>query len=356
MSYPAVRFAIISPAHWGRLLLNSVRESPKLAFAGVWGRNTENAADIVANYGGRAYPSYEALLADDTIEAVLLPTPHFLHYPQSMAAMQAGKHVFVEKPIANHLYEAHDMQRISEERGLVLSVGLGGRRTGGARKVKEMLDQGELGKVAMVVVMHGSPQVHVTYQEGDWETSPDLMPGGILDQLGVHYAEMLQYLFGPVRRVAGFYTDTISRYPIPDAAGVTYTFDNGIIGVHVLHQVSAYISQMSIFTTHGILQMNRMGRELIWQEIIDLNKAKQGGPQIVNIPVGGPEMTTTVLQEELEEFADCIRLGRKPEVGAAEGISALRLMRAAMRAHETGKVIDLSEDVPLDRPKAGDAE
>lgn len=80
-----------------------------------------------------------------------------------------------------------------------------------------------------------------------------------------------------------------------------------------------------------------MGRELLWQEIIDLNKAKQGGPQVVNIPVDGPEMTTTVLQEELEEFADCIRLGGKPEVGAAEGIAALRLMRATMRSQKTGK-------------------
>lgn len=259
MKYAPVRFAIISPAQWGRLLLNSVRESPKLKFAGVWGRNTENAADIVADYGGRSYPSYEAMLADDAIEAVLLPTPHFLHYPQSMAAMRAGKHVFVEKPMANHLHEAHDMHRLSEERGLILSVGLGGRRTGGARKVKELLDRGELGKVALVVVLHGSPQVHVTYKTGDWETNPDLMPDGILDQLGVHYAEMLRYLFGSVRRVAGFYTDQISNYPIPDAAGITYTFDNGVVGVHALHQVSSYISQMSVFTTRGVLQMNVWG-------------------------------------------------------------------------------------------------
>lgn len=350
MSYAPVPFAIISPAQWGRLLLNSVNKSPKLKFTGVWGRNAENAADVVANYGGRTYPSYEALLADDSIEAVVLPTPHFLHYPQSMAAMRAGKHIFVEKPIANHLHEAHDMRRLSEERGLVLSVGLGGRRTGGARKVKELLDRGEFGKPALVVVIHGSPQVHVTYKAGDWETNPDLMPGGILDQLGVHYAEMLQYLFGPVRRVAGFYTNEISSYPIPDAASITYTFDNGVVGVHALHQVSAYISQMSVFTTRGVLQMNRMGRELLWQEIIDLNKAKQGGPQVESIPVDGPEMTTTVLQEELEEFADCIRLGGKPEVGAAEGIAALRLMRAAMRSQNTSEIIDLdtADDAELD--------
>lgn len=347
MTYVPVNFGIVSPAQWGRLLLNSVQESSKLKFGGVWGRNQDNAQDITAHYGGMVYDSYHALLADEAIEAVLLPTPHFLHYSQTMEALQMGKHVFVEKPIANHLHEAHDMQRLSIERNLVLSVGLGGRRTGGARILKQKLDSGEYGDVAMVVVMHGSPQVHVTYQPGDWETSSETMPGGILDQLGVHYAEVLRYLFGPVRRVAGFYNAAVSQYDTVDVASLSYEFESGRVALHALHQVSAYISQMNVFTTRGMFQMNRMGRELLWHPIADLNTAKKGGAAVQTIPVDGPEMTTTVLQEELEEFADCIRLGSKPEVGAEEGIAALRLMRAAMKAHESKTVVDLQTDDDL---------
>ncbi len=82
---PPVRFAIVSPARWGRLLLDAARASPALAFAGVWSRSGDNREAVAAGYGGVAYPTFDALLADPGVEAVVLPTPHFLHHPQAMA-------------------------------------------------------------------------------------------------------------------------------------------------------------------------------------------------------------------------------------------------------------------------------
>jgi predicted dehydrogenase len=340
MSTHPVRYAIISPAGWGRRYLDALAGSPKMELAAVWGRSADNVARVVEKYGGNACASFDAVLADPGIEAVLLPTPHFLHYFQAKAALLAGKHVFVEKPLANRLDEAEELKTLSEARRLVLAVGLQGRRTAGIRKVKNLLATADYGRPALVTVVHGSPQVQLTYKPGDWETSDITLPGGILDQLGVHYAEVLQYLFGPVRRVSGFCNRDISPYPTIDSAAGAYEFASGLVAVHATHQVSPYVSELRIFTDRGVLQVNRMGRELIWEPIADLATAKAGASTRRTIPLEGPEMTTTAIKEELEEFADCIRHGTRPEVGAPEAIAALRLVRAIMRAHATGQAVD----------------
>lgn len=343
MVFEPVRFAILSPSRWGRLLLDAAAQSERLTFAGVTSRNAETAADIVEKYGGVAFPSYDAVLADESIDAVLLPTPNFLHYEQAMAAMAAGKHVFVEKPMANSLDEAAAMKAKSEVRELVLAVGMQGRRTGAARTVKRMLDNGEIGRTALVVATHGAPLLHGKL-EGSWYLSAEQSPGGPLDQLGVHYLDLLSYFFGPVQRVSGSYTRNQAPYDVPDAAVALLEMADGTMAVYATQQVSAYVSNLTIFGTIGAVHFRRFGQELLWEDVIPPAVSKKDGPQIRPLEFSGPHPFTTALQEELEDFATCIREGGTPEVGAKEGLAALRVARAVMQAQDTGCSIVLTED------------
>ncbi len=335
-----VRYAIVSPARWGRLLLDAARESGRLEFAGVWSRSAANADDIVRAYGGRAYPTYEALLADSTIEAVLLPTPHFLHHPQAMAAFAAGKHVFVEKPIANTLDEAREMQEASEARKLVLAVGLQGRRTGGARKARELITSGALGDLVMAVAVQGAA-IASAYSETDWEVDPLKNPGGPLLNLGVHYMDVMQFLLGPIRRVSGFCGFHLTPSAVPDAGSINLLFEGGVPGVYLANQVSVYVSRLTIYGARGALHLERFGQELVHEELIDIREAQKNGPRKRPVAFAGPNPYTTALQEELADFAHCIRTGSRPEVGATEGILALRPVLAALESHASGRAIDL---------------
>lgn len=343
MPFKPVRFAIVSPSRWGRLLLDAAAESERLTFGGVTSRSAENAAEIVEKYGGAAFPSYDALLADPSVEAVLLPTPNFLHYEQTMAAFAAGKHVFVEKPMANSLDEAAAMKAESELRGLVLAVGMQGRRTGAARTVKRMMESGELGRTALAVATHGAPLLH-NKPEGSWYLSREQSPGGPLDQLGVHYLDLLCYFFGPVRRVSGGYTRSHAPYDVPDAAVAVLEMADGTLAVYATQQVSAYVSNLTIFGTVGAVHFRRFGQELLWEDVIPPAAAKKDGPQIRPLEFSGPHPFTTALQEELEDFATCIREGGTPEVGAKEGLAALRVARAVMQAQDGGCSVVLEED------------
>ena len=335
-----VRFAIVSPARWGRLLLDAARASDRLELAGTCSRDSANVADTVANYGGRAFGSLDEVCADADVEAVLLPTPHHLHFSQALAVLRAGKHVFIEKPIANSVAEAEELAAEAERRGLVIGVGMQGRRTGAVRRAKRMLETGALGKPALVAALHGAP-IPVAPQE-DWKHSAEAVPGGPLDQLGVHYADILCYLFGPIEQVTGFVTRTVTERSSPDAACVSFLLPGGIPGSYVTQQVSSYVSDLSIYATGGALHVRRMGQELVWQPLVDPATAKNAGPVYEAVPFDGPHPFTGALQEELEDLARCIRHGGQPEVGAAEGIAALRFVRAALDSHATGRTVRLA--------------
>lgn len=340
MNPPPVRFAIVSPGRWGRKLLDAARESPRLAFGGVFSRDAAKASEIATVYGGRTYADYDELLADPAIEAVLLPTPHFLHHSQTLAALRAGKHVFVEKPIATTLAEAEEMLRCSEETRRVLAVGHQGRHTGGIKKVKAMLAAGELGEVAAVAIVQGYP--HALFRTGDdWRTGATAVPGGQLDELGVHYFDVLQFLFGPARRVTGFVHRQTPAAP-PDTATAALCFDGGVIASYTTWATSVGISRMSIYGSKGALELNRMGQDACtWQPISDLAAARLGGHPPQPVKFDGPYLVTTALTAELEDFAGAIREGRPPAVGAAESLSTLRISRAVLEASVTGRTVEL---------------
>ncbi len=339
--YP-VRYAIISPGRWGRKLLDAAKVSPALQFAGIFSRESATMQEITAAYGGRIYASYGALLSDPEIEAVVLPTPHFLHHTQTLQALDAGKHVFVEKPLATTVEQGVEMLRKQEQTGRVVAVGHQGRHTGGIRKVRSMLATGELGAVAAVVVVQGDP--HFLFQkENDWRNSAHLIPGGQLDELGVHYFEVLQYLFGPVRQVTGFI-----RRPAPDAPPGTATaslrFGDGLVASYTTYATSVGISRLTIYGTKGALELNRMGQDpSFWQPVSDMATARLGGLPPQTMAFEGPYLVTTALTAELEDFAAAIREGRPPKVGIPESLSTLRISRAVMEASETGRTIEMPQ-------------
>jgi predicted dehydrogenase len=339
-----VAFGIVSPAHWGRKLLDAARDTPRLQFAGVFSRDGENAARVVREYGGRTYPSYEALLGDASIEAVLLPTPHFLHREQAEQALVAGKHVFVEKPIATSLADAEAMRDAARAAGRILAVGHQGRRTGAARKARAMIIGDEIGRVVHLVAVQGFPTAF-GWAPGNWRRDATLLPGGPLDEFGVHYFDLMRYLAGPITRVAGWQVNDVSPGGAPDAATASLRFASGAIGSYSTHFVSVGISQLTIYGTRGSLQLNRFGQELLRQRIVDTPAARSAGTGMEMIATDGPQPFTTALTAQFEDFAQCIREGGEPEVGAREAIAALRVSRAVMESATTGRAVELPPEL-----------
>jgi predicted dehydrogenase len=339
-----VAFGIVSPSHWGRKLLDAARATPLLRFGGVFSRDPVNAAEIARDYGGKSFPTYAAMLRDPELEAVLLPTPHFLHREQAELAIAAGKHVFIEKPIATSLADAEAIRNAARAAKRVVAVGHQGRRTGAARKARALINAGDIGRVVHLVAVQGFPTAF-GWTDDNWRRDPNLLPGGPLDELGVHYFDLMRYLVGPVTHVTGWQVSDVTPGDAPDAATASFRFASGVIGSYTTHFVSVGISQLSLYGTQGSLQLNRFGQELLRQRIVDTQTAKQAGTGLDPVAFDGPLPFTTALTEQFEDFAHCIRDGGEPEVGAREAIAALRVSRAILESARTGRAIELPAEI-----------
>src|SRR6185295_18446181 len=144
-----------------------------------------------------------------------------------------------------------------------------------------------LGEVCAVVVVQGFP--HALFRAADdWRTGETAVPGGQLDELGVHYFDVLQFLFGPARRVTGFVQLPAPAAP-PATATVALHFDHGIIASYTTYAASVGMSRMTVFGSKGALELNRMGQDACsWLPVSDPATARLGGVPPEPVKFEGP--------------------------------------------------------------------
>src|SRR5581483_10139243 len=132
---------------WSDVLADAIVRSGKLQIVACYTRSEDKRRAFAAKYGCAAASSYEAILADRSIEAVVNTTPNNVHLETTRAAARAGKHVFLDKPIANTVSEGREIARACREAGVVLALGYQRRRESHFRWVKRRIEAGELGRL-----------------------------------------------------------------------------------------------------------------------------------------------------------------------------------------------------------------
>jgi predicted dehydrogenase len=170
------RIAQIGVGNWGKNLLRNFSDLAEV----VWVCDIDETQHVDLR-GARATTSVDEVFADDEVEAVVIATPVPTHYELARRALEAGKHVFVEKPPAMRGIEIEDLVELAEERGLVLMPGHLLLYHPGVRKLKEIVDSGELGDVLYV---YGNRQNLGTFRTNE----------NALWSLGVHDLSVLLYL------------------------------------------------------------------------------------------------------------------------------------------------------------------
>jgi predicted dehydrogenase len=206
------------------------------------------------------------------------------------------------------------------------------------RTARRLIDADEIGRVVHLVAVQGFPSAF-GWNADAWRRDAARLPGGPLDELGVHYFDTMRYLAGPITRVMGWQRNDLTPGETPDAATASVRFASGAIGTYTTHFVSVGVSTLTIYGTSGALIINRFGQELLRQRLVDTHVATQSGTGVESVPCDGPLPFTTALTEELDEFARCIREGGEPEVGAREAIAALRVSRAVLESSRTGQAV-----------------
>jgi UDP-N-acetyl-2-amino-2-deoxyglucuronate dehydrogenase len=314
--------AIVGTGMWAPRLADAAQRA-ELGLVTCFSRDEGKRRDFAERFGCQAAASFEGAVAHPDVEGVVLATPNDVHEEQALACAELGRHVFVEKPIAESTEAGRRMARACAEAGVTLMVGHSFRRLGASRRVKQLLDDGVLGRV---VLAEANMTLPGAFRPGAWRAQRDRNPGGPIMQLGIHHVDTLAYWLGPIRSASGRFTHVHAEADIDDVGVVTLEFESGALGSLTGSYVSPKTFSLRLLGTEAVLDYRTDFS--VWPDA-------QGLDRVTTLTLGGEPVEFDehdMLAEELAEFGRCIRGEAEPETGADEGIAALGAVLEALEA------------------------
>jgi predicted dehydrogenase len=314
-----IRAAIVGLGRWGRQLVGAAGHA-RLRIVRAVEPDAGGAQDFCAEHGLALTGSLDAVLADSSIGAVLLATPHSLHPAQVMACAAARKHVFCEKPLALRRADAARMFDACRAAGIKLAVGHNRRFWPAMAALRDMVASGELGTI-LHIEGHNSNENSQNITTG-WRLSPDESPGGGLTGAGLHVLDAFVSLLGPVRRVYAQLNSREQGPPPLDSAMLAIDFASGATGTLATVRATPLYWRVHVFGSKGSAEVLDEGTMIL--------RKSAASPRQIAYPA------IDVLRAELDAFADAIESKRAFPVPEADVLATLAAFEAALRSMQSG--------------------
>lgn len=289
----------------------------------------ERAAAVAAQFtDARVATDYREVL--DDIDAALIVLPHHLHHPVGMACLQAGKHLLLEKPMANSEAECLDLIAAAEKADRTLMIAYCQRFNPLVVRLRELLEEKAYGDVFQVSIW---TEQHTHYPDGHWGLKAKTLGGGQLFSHGCHYIDLLLWMLGKPARG----THVGGNYGTPwmekeGTSNVSMEFESGALGYHfgtwgakgtrLRYSIHAHC-------TEGMLDAQLSAGKLI---------AIQGKEETVLLESEQGKKTA----EEMQHFLDCLDSGQTPLTNGPDSLQGLRVIWRLYEAEQQGIVADLS--------------
>jgi predicted dehydrogenase len=338
-----VRLASVGLGRWARVLARAAQRGEVIQLVSCFSRSEESRTSFCKEFGvPRSAPTFDELLADPEVEGIVLTTPNDTHRALICRALEAGKSVYTDKPISHTLDDAIAIAVTASESGRVFAVGHSARRLAGHREMKRWLQSDRLGRVSLAEANFSNERGLELTPEA-WRYSASKNPGGALIQLGVHHADTLQYLLGPVRSVSAIIRKLYTQSEVPDATMTILEFEAGMLGYLGCGWASPGVYSMNLLGTEANLFYELDFTHWHDSHVADKYSALRSQSYGESEQKAVEMSATDMFREQLEEFALAIRGSAEVEVGAPEAIDALAVVHAALESSSRG-----GEAVPLD--------
>jgi predicted dehydrogenase len=330
MTSEPLRVAALGMGWWSDVLADAVKRSGELELVACYTRSEDKRRAFAAKYGCHAAASYAEILADHSIAAIINTTPNNVHLETTRMAAGAGKHVFLDKPIANTVADGRAIAQACKEAGVVLALGYQRRRESHFRWIKGEIDAGRFGRLVQAECNISRDRLG-HFDLSSWRYTAAGMPGGVMLQIGIHYVDVLEMLLGPVTRVSASLARLVLPGDNPDVANMILEHENGAIS----NLTASYASASEFY------MMNVYGKEAsaYYDLFTGLRHLRRGEKTARAIAT---ERNDT-LREELEEFARCVRNGGAPETDGLWATRNLAVIKAGVRSAREGRVIQVAD-------------
>ena len=329
-----IPIGILGVGGHGHTIRRSIQACQDFDIVACFDPNTDALNEAAAALGCTPVHSEEEILQNPDLKAVAIVSPNHLHRRQAEIAAAQGKHIFLEKPIANTVEDGRAIVQAAREAGVILQVGHHVRKYAAFRHAKELIESGKLGKIVGIEGNFSSPS-GLDQAVPAWKTQKASCPVVPLMQLGIHGIDTLHYLLGPIVEGVSYQRHALMPGDTLDSSVSLFKFQGDLLGTFSSHYVSRHAFYINIFGTE-------------YNAFVEFKKVT-----LTRLANWRDEKLTTVFTEpddqpykdEMCEFARCVREGTEPEVPGEMGLQNLLVLESLIRSAELKKPIPVPQAV-----------
>jgi predicted dehydrogenase len=314
-----------------------------------YSRRKEAVDEFAGKYNCKAYYDYDELLADQDVNIVTICSPSGVHLDYALPAVEAGKHLIVEKPLEVTLEKCDRMIEAAAKAGVKLGAIFPSRFVEASHIAKKAIDEGRLGRITLADVYVKWHRTQEYYDSGGWRGTWELDGGGALMNQSIHGIDLLQWLAGPVKSISGV-TGILAheRIEVEDTAVAALEFENGALGT--IEGTTAawpgFLKRIEISGTKGTIMLEE-DNIVTWQfaeerpEDDEIRKKYGGKDEIGGGAADPAAISFAKHQYNFEAFVDALDAGKAPELDGAEGRKAVELILGVYEAARRGAKVNL---------------
>jgi len=317
-----IKFAIIGTGSIAHEHAKAIKEIKDAELVAVLSSSEERAKKFSEEYKIKAFINYDELLNEE-VDAIDIACMNYLHADYGIKAALHGKHVLVEKPLDVSLEKAKKLIDVCEKQKVMLSTISQHRYDGAIIHLKRLIAKGKLGEIINVRVSIGKHRSKQYYlNSNQWRASPNKCGGGIFLMYGIHYIDVMSWLFGDVESVVAKMSNVKHKIEVEDTAEALYKFKNGTnFRIEVTSALTK--NRPDMIEVHGtkgsyIIRYFKFGS--ITNKIPFLFKVGK-------------------IKNQVEEFTKAIKAVEESYIVEEDGLTALRLVLAAYDSHNKNKII-----------------
>ena len=321
-------------------------ENPDVELAAFYNPSRKRAEEQAEKYGGKVYDTAEELLADESIDAVSICAANYAHAELSIKALEAGKHVLCEKPMATNLADCEAMVECAKKNGKFLMIGHNQRLAKAHVEAKRLIDQGLIGDIISfrTTFGHGGPETWaINPGKNVWFFDKKKAAMGAMADLGVHKTDLIQFLTGQrvVRTTARLVTldkrgEDGELIGVDDNAVCIYEMSGGAFGTMTASWTyyGAEDNSTVLYGTKGIMRIYDDPAHSI---VVKLSDGEEQTYDVEQIQTNDNQTKSGVI----DLWVDCLKNNTPPEISGESALYAMRAVFASIESSQTGRAVEI---------------
>lgn len=334
-----MKVAVIGCGSVSKMHFEALNENPCTEITAVADIKPERADKTAAQYGAKAYYDFDELLSNEQLDSVHICTPHYLHTPMAIKALEAGVNVLIEKPCSVSLSEVDALREAQKKSGKQVAVCFQNRYNNCVQYVVNEIEKGSLGKVKSIRAFVTWSRDEEYYSD-DWHGTLKKECGGVLINQAIHTVDLVQYFGGECKKLTAHVANDHlkGKIEVEDNASILMELDGGATAL--IYATTAYAENSGVFIEITFEKgMLRLEGEMLYSigndgkiteicerpDVIHHGQSYWGGGH-VNL---------------IKDFYDCLSTGEKFIIDAFEGGKAAKIVAAAYESSKTGESVEI---------------